>query len=324
MTRRSRTVRSAGAVATAAITVAAAAACGNDPTGPAPAVPGDRGAAAKALHDVEAHSEVSVDRYLYPTTTGTRDDRQNWADLYLPPGDHAADSIPLVVLIHGGGWQAPIGADVFVGFSRRLAERGLAVYNVEYRRVGLGGGWPTTFQDVAAALDHVPNVQAAHPSISTENAIVVGHSAGGQLAMWSGTRHNLDDDEIGAAPRFRPTYAISLAGALDLRQTVREGNPRALRAMGGRPNQVPDRYASVSPIENIDPDMPVVAMAGTADEVINPNQAGRYIAAVRKAGGRGTLVEFPGVKHTEIVDMSAPVFPEVVEIVSRAARHAQH
>jgi len=284
-----------------------------------PAAPDDRGAAAADLAKVESYSDVTVERYHYPTTTGDRDDRQNWADVYLPPGDHAPDSVPLVVLVHGGGWESKLGADVFTSLSRRLAERGLAVYNLEYRRVGAGGGWPTTFKDVAAALDYVPHVQAAVPMISLDDAVVVGHSAGGQLAMWSGTRHNLEDDEIGAKPKFRPTYVISLAGTLDLRQAVRNGNPRVPRVMGGTPEQVPDHYASVSPIENIDPDVPIIAITGTADTVVPPAMAESYVAAVHKAGGKGTLVKLPGVNHNVIVESSAPTFPQIIETISRAA-----
>ncbi|WOC12429.1 alpha/beta hydrolase family protein [Gordonia sp. MP11Mi] len=287
-----------------------------------PAEPADRGAAARALANVESSSEVTVDRYLYPTTTGDRDDRQNWADVYLPPGDHEPNTVPLVVLIHGGGWESKLGADVFVSLSRRLAERGLAVYNLEYRRVGSGGGWPTTFKDVAAALDFVPNVQAALPEISMDDAVVAGHSAGGQLAMWSGTRHNLEDDEIGAEPVFRPTYVISLAGTLDLRRAALNGNSRARSVMGGMPSEVPDHYASVSPIENIDPDVPIIAMTGTADTTVPPSMAANYVKAVEKAGGRGALVRFPGVNHNQIVARDSATFPQIIETISRAAHNA--
>ncbi|WP_235831319.1 alpha/beta hydrolase family protein [Gordonia zhaorongruii] len=294
----------------------------DDSSGITPAKPADRGAAAQALGKVESSSDVTVDRYLYPTTTGDRDDRQNWADVYLPPGNHEPGSVPLVVLIHGGGWQSKLGADVFVSLSRRLAERGLAVYNLEYRRVGSGGGWPTTFKDVAAAVDFVPHVQAALPEISTENAVVAGHSAGGQLAMWSGTRHNLEPDEIGARPAFRPTYVISLAGTLDMRQAVLDGNPRARRVMGGLPSEVPHHYESVSPIENIDPATPIIAMTGTADKVVAPNMSAKYVKAVKKAGGRGALVRFPGVDHTRIVASDSETFPQIIETISRAAHDA--
>lgn len=286
------------------------------------ATPVNAGAADGQLAKVNSSSDVEARRYLYPTTTGTRDDRQNWADLYLPPGDHKDGSVPLVILIHGGSWQAQVGADSFVTFSRRLAERGLAVYNVEYRRVGSGGGWPTTFKDVAAALDFVPQVRSSSPEINTTNAVVVGHSAGGQLAMWAGTRHYLEPREVGASPAFWPTSVVSLAGPLDMRTAVKLGDDRIVTALGGRPEQVPDRYTSVDPIQNIDPKAPIIAMVGTNDHVVPPILSQNYVKAVKREGGTGTVVLLDGADHVSIVTPSAPTFPLVVETISRAAHNA--
>src|SRR5699024_11499676 len=97
-------------------------------------------------------------------------------------------------------------------YARDLVDRGMAVYNIEYRRVGSGGGWPTTFRDVASALDHVVELSGQHPEFTIDDELVVGHSAGAQLAMWAGTRHALDEDEVGNNPKFRPTRVVSLAG----------------------------------------------------------------------------------------------------------------
>lgn len=291
------------------------------PTSSTP-LPVNAGAADQQLGRVNTSSDVRVSRYLYPTTTNSRDDRQNWADVYLPPGEHKAGTVPLVILIHGGSWQAQVGADSFVTFSRRLAERGLAVYNVEYRRVGSGGGWPTTFKDVAAALDFVPDVRRSIPEIDTTNAVVVGHSAGGQLAMWAGTRHNLEPGEVGAAPKFAPTSVVSLAGPLDMRTAVRLGDDRIVTALGGQPNQVTDRYTSVDPIQNIDPKVPILAMVGTNDHVVPPILSQNYVNAVKREGGTGTVVLLDGADHVSIVTPSAPTFPLVVETISRAAHNA--
>lgn len=228
----------------------------------------------------------------------------------------------MVILIHGGSWQAKVGADSFVTFARRLAERGLAVCNVEYRRLGSGGGWPTTFQDVASALDHVPNVRAARRAIDTDNAVVVGHSAGGQLAMWAGTRHKLKDNEIGASPDFRPTNVVALAGPLDMRMAVRLGDDRIVKVLGGTPEQVPERYRSVDPIQNIDPLTPSVAMVGTEDRVVPAVLSESYAKAATAAGGNARVVLLGGANHVSIVDPAAPTFLPVLETISRAARAA--
>ncbi|MEV5646764.1 alpha/beta fold hydrolase [Nocardia sp. NPDC052254] len=296
--------------------------CGQ--SGRPPVKSADPGDAGRDFAKVTASTNVDATRYLYPTTTGSRDDRQNWVDLFRPRGEFGNGTVPLVILIHGGAWQARIGADSFVTLARRLAERGLAVLNVEYRRVGSGGGWPTTFEDVAAAVDFVPEVERAQPMIDTRNAIVVGHSAGGQLAMWAGTRGRLTTNEIGAGPKFSPTHAISLAGPLDMRRAVALGDGRIVTALGGTPQQVPDRYDSVDPIENIDPRMPVIAMGGSADKTVPPSLSQRYVDTVKAAGGTAEFVLVDRADHSSIVDPAAPAFRIVLETISLAAHDAVH
>ena len=269
---------------------------------------------------VIASSNVDATRYAYPVPENDGDDDQNYVDLFLPEGDHPDKSVPLVILVHGGAWQSQIGADSFTTFARRLAERGFAVYNVEYRRVGSGGGYPTTFHDVAAALDYVPAVAADNPSVNTDDATVVGHSAGGQLAAWVGTRHKLADDEVGSKPAFRPTRVVSLAGPLDMRVAVADGDDRIVTALGGEPDEVPERYESVDPIQNLDPQTPVVAMAGSNDHVVPPVVSSNYIDALNDDGGDGTYIEIPDTNHVTIVDPANPAFIRVLETISRAAR----
>lgn len=258
--------------------------------------------------------EVTVQRFEYPTHD-QGDPDQNWADLYLPAGEQREDSIPLAVLIHGGSWESQLGADIFDPMARELASRGMAVYNIEYRRVGSGGGWPTAFRDVAAALDHVVEVDKRFPQISTDDELVVGHSAGAQLAAWGGTRHRLDDDEVGSRPAFRPTRVVSIAGPLDMEYAVASGDDRIVTALGGTPEEVPDRYALVDPIQNIDPGTPVVAMHGTEDTTVDPANSERYVDAVTRAGGKAKLVELEGENHTSIVSGESRTYPRVLEII---------
>lgn len=288
----------------------------------AAAVAADPGKAAADFAKVAASTNVDAKRYLYPTTTDNRDDDQNWADLFLPPGEHGPGEVPLVVLIHGGAWKSEIGADTFVTFARRLAERGLAVYNVEYRRVGAGGGWPTTFADVAAALDYIPNVKKAVPELNTDDVVVAGHSAGGQLSMWAGTRHKLKNDDVGSKPKFQPNRVISLAGPIDMRTAVRMGDNNIVQALSGTPDEVPERYAEVDPIQNIDPSIPVIAMNGDIDRTVPAILSRNYVRAAKAAGGKAELVLLPGINHVQIVTPSNPQFVVVLETISRAAHDA--
>lgn len=259
-------------------------------------------------------TEILTKRIHY-LTGDDADPDQNWADFYLPAGPQKKDTIPLVVLIHGGGWRSVVGADVFTPIARDLAEHGVAVYNVEYRRLGQGGGWPTTFHDVARALDHIVQLDAEYPQITTEDELVVGHSAGGQLATWAGTRHKLDDDEVGSRPAFRPTRVISIAGPLDMRQTAKDGNNHIVGALGGPPEQYPERWDSVDPIHNIDPSIPVAAVHGTADRVVRPHNSTRYINALNKQGGSGRLVLLDGQDHVAPVRPGSDAYRQVIDLI---------
>nr|WP_238529337.1 alpha/beta fold hydrolase [Dietzia alimentaria] len=260
-------------------------------------------------------AEVIIERIAYPTR-GEADPDQNWGDLYLPVGEHAEDSVPLVVLIHGGSWASQLGAAVMDDYARDLVKRGMAVYNIEYRRVGSGGGWPTTFSDVAHALDHVIEIDRQYPELTTDDELVVGHSAGAQLAMWAGTRHALEDNEVGSKPAFRPTRVISLAGPLDMTYAATHGDDRIVAVLGGPPDKVPERYTSVDPIQNIDPDVPVVAIHGTADTLVSPTNSERYIAAVKRAGGIGVLTLAGGEDHVSLVNSDSPWYGPILDIIT--------
>ncbi|GAA4752344.1 alpha/beta hydrolase family protein [Gordonia alkaliphila] len=316
--------RTAGGLLAAMTAMTLVAGCSSDTDGSAVPAPIPASEAPDSFAQVIASSNVDAERYVYPVAEGESDHDQNWVDLFMPKGDHPDGSVPLVVLIHGGSWQSQIGADTFVTFARRLAERGLAVYNVEYRRLGSGGGYPQTFADVAAAIDFAPQIGKANPAIDMDNAVVVGHSAGGQLAMWAGTRHKLDDDEVGAKPKYRPTSVVSLAGPLDMRTAVKLGDDRIVRALGGIPEEVPERYTSVDPIQNIDPSMPTIAMVGAKDRVVPPVVSRNYVDAATKAGGTANFVLLPDTNHVTIVDPAAPAFTRVLETISRAAHNAHH
>jgi acetyl esterase/lipase len=260
-------------------------------------------------------NRVTVTRIDYPTLDGT-DPEQNWGDLYLPAGRQDVDSTRLVVLIHGGAWQSQLGADLFDPFARDLAARGMAVYNIEYRRLGSGGGWPTTFEDVSQALDNVIAIDKKYPQLETTDALVVGHSAGAQLAVWGGTRHKLDPGEVGSNPKFRPTRVVSLAGPLDMVQAVRNGDDRIVAALGGTPQQVPDRYKSVDPIQNLDPGTPVVAVHGTRDTVVLPALSQRYVTALQNVKGSGRVVLIDGEDHGSIVDSNSPAYRQILDIIT--------
>jgi acetyl esterase/lipase len=242
------------------------------------------------------------------------------AELHLPAG---RGPHPVVVTIHGGSWATGVSKIVMRGLARDLVRRGYAVWNIEYRRVGRGhgGGWPLTFADVAAAIDHLPNVDAP---IDLDHVTVFGHSAGGQLALWAASRSRLPEGAPGANPRIEPVAAVSAAGVNDLAQTYRDAPGGAVGSlMGGGPDELPERYAVADPSALVPLAIPVLLVHGTDDATVSVRRSRNYARAAHACGGDVELVEIPGEAGAHRVH----VFPESESwrLVARwleAQRHA--
>ncbi|MGH2863830.1 MAG: alpha/beta hydrolase family protein [Solirubrobacteraceae bacterium] len=228
--------------------------------------------------------------------------RSQRADLHLPSG---LGPHPLVVLIHGGSWTDRYGRIVMRGLVGDLLRRRFAVWNIEYRRVGGGGGWPATFADVAAAIDYLPRVDAP---LMLDGVTVIGHSAGGHLALWAAARPRLPDGAPGrilGEPRMRIARVIAQAGVCDLAGAYRLWRGGAvLGLMGGPPEELPERYAAGDPISLLPLSMPALLVHGTSDETVSIELARSYERAARAAGSEIELVEIPGAagRHRAHID----------------------
>ena len=220
--------------------------------------------------------------------------------LHLPEGDGPH---PTVAMIHGGFWLARYDAGLMAPLAQDLAGRGYAVWNIEYRRVGNGGGWPQTLHDVAAAVDHLADLAGAH-RLDLDRLVSVGHSAGGHLAAWVAARPGLPEGSPGADPAVEVRGVVSQAGILDLRAAAhgRLGGGSTQRFLGGEPTEVPERYELASPIERLPIGVPVVALHGADDDLVPPDQTERYVEAAMAAGdpARGVLIDDEG--HFEHLD----------------------
>ena len=215
------------------------------------------------------------------------------ADLHKPlaPGPH-----PVVIVLHGGYWQPPYTRLIMRPMCLDLVSRGYVALNVEYRRLGKeGGGWPQTFDDVAAATDHLAALD--DPSLDLERVTMLGHSAGGQLALWAAGRAQLPPGAVGAAPAIRVHRVLALAAVSDL---AGAGSP-AHALLGGDPAQVPERWAQADPMRRIPLGVPVGIVHALGDETVSIGRSRAYTAAARAAGGRVTLDETPG-SHRDQID----------------------
>lgn len=224
---------------------------------------------------------------------GDHDDA--FGDLWVPAD--AIGSLPVVVVVHGGFWTDDVGLDVMDDLAEALTESGYAAWNIEYRRVGGGGGYPATFDDVAAAVDHLSSID--DDRLDLERVGIVGHSAGGHLATWIAARSVLPGDAPWADPVVRPRVAVSQAGVLDLVDCAEQGlgGTACPDLLGGGPDDVPERYAVTSPTELVPIGVPVVAVHGDADGVVPVRQSQRYVDAAAAAGDDATVRIIEGANH---------------------------
>jgi acetyl esterase/lipase len=234
----------------------------------------------------------------------------------------AQDPAPVVVVLHGGFWRAAYGVELARPLAADLAAAGWAAVAVEYRRVGAGGGWPATAEDVAAALDALADVAPvggdAAGRLDLTDVTVVGHSAGGHLAAWAAGRGRLPAAAPGAGPRVRVTAAVLQAGVLDLERAAEQGlGRRAVQEfLGGDPGAVPDRYALADPVRLLPTGADVLCVHGTDDDVVPPEQSERYAAAATAAGDRVSVRTVPG-GHRVPIDPAGEAWAAVRDWLER-------
>jgi len=204
------------------------------------------------------------------------------------------------VVVHGGYWRARYDRSLMTELCLDLAARGIAAWNLEYRRVGAGGGWPQTFDDVAAGVDALAQLDAP---LDLERVVAVGHSAGGHLAFWAAARPTLPPDAPGARPQVRIRAAVSQAGVLDLGlASILPPSDEPTRALLGAPQWNTERYAIASPRERVPFGIPQLVLHGDRDDLVSPRIAESYARAAVSAGDACELVLLPGTGHFEHLD----------------------
>ena len=269
---------------------------------------------AVALVGCAAPPEPSASTSEEPTviTSAYGDDGAQVGDLYLP-ADVARP--PVVVLVHGGFWRQQYERDLMQPLAEDLVARGYAVWNIEYRRVGMdGGGWPGTLTDAAAAIDHL-EVLAREQPLDLQRVVAIGHSAGGHLAVWLAARPTLPPDAPGAAPVVTVSAAVSLAGVLDLRSAHADGvgGGAVSQLLGGAPDDVDDRNAVASPLELVPIGTATVLVHGLDDVIVPVAQSRAFAEAASAAGDEVELVELPATDHFDVIDPATTAWSAVVE-----------
>lgn len=218
--------------------------------------------------------------------------RLQCGEWWLPPGAAATtDRLPTVVLVHGGYWRPGYGRSLEDAVAADLAGRGLLVWNLDY--AAGDAAWPTTLLDVAAGHDHLATGRFAD-RVDPARTAVVGHSAGGQLALWLASRTRLPAGAPGAGPTAPlPALVVGQAPVAALVRGAQEGlgAGAVVDLLGGTPSSAPERYRVADPVALAPAEVPALLLHSAADEAVPLSQSETYVQA---AGSGARLVEVPG------------------------------
>ncbi|MGI5212682.1 alpha/beta hydrolase family protein [Plantactinospora sp. CA-290183] len=236
------------------------------------------------------------------------------ADLRFPTGYDGAPR-PLVAVVHGGFWRAEYDRGHTGPLAADLAARGFPVAQLEYRRTGQpGGGWPGTFDDVAAGLAALPTLaRAAFPPgrVAPGPPVLLGHSAGGHLALWYAAKAPA---EVRGVLALAPVTDLGEAYRLDL-----DGGAVAA-LLGGGPAELPERYAAADPGRTTAPGVRTVVVHGALDRHVPPEMSAGYVAAARRRGADVRLVELPDCEHFGVIDPHFPSWESVIAALHSLVR----
>lgn len=244
-----------------------------------------------------------------------------FAELFVPGGP---GPFPVAVLVHGGCWTKEFGGITQMrNLAGALAERGIASWNVEYRRVDEpGGGYPGTYQDINAALSMLAQQAGRYP-LDLNRLVAVGHSAGGQLVQWMAGRSRIP----ATSPLYRPDplpvkNVVSLGGLADLRREqalIKSSCDREIGQLTGAPSDKrPDVFADTNAGDLLPNGSRTILVTGELDRIAPPRVARDYAARARAAGDRAEVVILPGASHYDEVAASSHAWPLVLQAIESA------
>ena len=243
-------------------------------------------------------------------------DPNQFGELRLPAGRGPR---PVAVLVHGGCWKAEYATLRDLSpMADALKDERIASWNIEYRRPRqTGGGWPGTYLDVGHAIDHLRQL-ANKFDLDLSRVVVVGHSAGGHLAMWSGARQRLSAKSALRMPDPLPLRGvINLAGTIEMTENIANMESRCrdtvvTTLLGGAPSAVPERYREVSATAMLPLRVPQVLIWGEHEDFVPLTLAERHVKQATEAGDKARLIVVPGAGHFESASPASTAWPTVL------------
>ncbi|MGN7762770.1 alpha/beta hydrolase family protein [Paenibacillus sp. 22594] len=235
--------------------------------------------------------------------------------LHLPDSE---GKLPVIITVHGGFWRSQFGLEETEEIVKDLVQRGFAVWNIEYRRIGEeGGGWKGTFSDAISAVNYISTLSEQFP-LDLSRVMLLGHSAGGQLVLWLASLAH----ENGSEENFEPLLVsirgvISLAGVSNLRKmweihTQKDILSPVESLLAGSPNEVPERYHLVSPMERQSSQIEQFLIHGEMDLHVPVEFSIEYAQKTVEQGGKAHLIVIPGIEHFQIINPTSSAWNTVI------------
>jgi acetyl esterase/lipase len=272
------------------------------------------------FHDIRKIAYMKADHRLYYGQL-----ENQFADLRLPKGK---GPFPVVVLIHGGCWLSKLGDLNWMSpLSEALTKQGYATWNIEYRSIdNPGGGWPGTFQDVGRAIDYLPKV-ANKFNLDVKQVVVVGHSAGGPMALWVAARHRLPKGSvIGTSHALPVSGVVDLAGPGDLKEFLPMqdfvcGEPVVTKLLGNLPSKVAKNMPQASPSQLLPLGVKQIVITGNQDIYVPAELGEAYVNEAKERGDNAEFIVVKDVAHFELIVPGSKAWPVVNEAVERLMNH---
>lgn len=253
---------------------------------------------------------TSLDTDTNPTSAAPSATRLFWGSgdsqfgiLHLPGG--IAKPVATVLMIHGGCWGSPFTYQLQTPLSEELARRGYAVWNIEFRRLGNGGAWPTIFQDVAAASDHLKLLANDYGyELDLDRVTAIGHSSGGHLALWVTSSRSLSADSV----LYRPN-PIFIRGVVPIAPVADLESPVCITAVPDLigsdeldDDELTKRLRETSPIDMLPTGVASIVISGEYDGVAPPSITQPYIDAALNAGDLSEHIILNNADHFDVIN----------------------
>lgn len=201
----------------------------------------------------------------------------------------------LLIMIHGGFWRPEYDRTHTGPLCVALAAAGWTTASIEYRRIPARP--QATLDDVLLAVEQLPALIQHHNG----RVIVMGHSAGGHLALWAATQR--------ATTCMHGVLALAPVADLQVAHRLRLDGDAVPSFLGGEPQQ----HAAIDPAQLATPSIPVTIVHGTADSIVPPAVAESY--CLRHPDTR--LVLLPDAGHFALIDPLSAAWPAVIAELQR-------